>query len=221
MGTNPAAPEVEASDIDNYAHVFYPATASDRPSLLLLHRTGGNEHDLVPFARSVSPGSAVLAIRGDVLEDGRPRFFRRVGKGNFDIADLRQRTAGLDRFLGAACLHYGMTPPVAIGHSNGANIIWSLMFDGTENLSAAILLRPMLAFQPDRMANLSGFPVLILSGRQDEVVTIKRAKMLPLACMKAGADVTHIALDATHDRIAADEDATGDWLERRRSPISL
>lgn len=209
--------EVAAPDLDIYTHVFHPATAADRPPLLLLHRTGGNEDDLVSFVQTVSPGSPMLALRGNVLEDGRPRFFRRVGKGNFDIADLERRTAGLDHFLVAACRHYGIAPPVAIGHSNGANIVWSLMFAGTRHLSGAVLLRPMLAYEPERVANLSGFPVLILSGRRDEVVTSDRAEMLPAACAKAGADVAHVALDATHDRIDDDEAVAAEWLARMTS----
>ena len=37
-----------------------PQTAA--PPLLLLHGTGGDEHDLLPLADALSPGSAVLSV---------------------------------------------------------------------------------------------------------------------------------------------------------------
>ena len=60
--------------------------------LLLLHGTGGSEHDLLPLAEVLAPGAGVLSPRGKVLERGMPRFFRRLAEGVFDIADLKQRT---------------------------------------------------------------------------------------------------------------------------------
>ncbi|WP_369010739.1 alpha/beta hydrolase, partial [Methylobacterium frigidaeris] len=65
------------------------------PPLLLLHGTGGNEHDLLPLGRIVAPGAALLSPRGAVTENGMPRFFRRLAEGVFDEADLRRRTAEL------------------------------------------------------------------------------------------------------------------------------
>src|ERR1700752_367664 len=90
----------------DFIHVFEPATAPDRPTLLVLHGTGGNEHDLVPVGRALLPGAAILSPRGKVLERGMPRFFRRFAEGVFDVEALRLRSAELAAFVAAAAGHY-------------------------------------------------------------------------------------------------------------------
>ena len=107
----------------DHVHVFEPATTPGLPTLLMLHGTGGNEHDLVPFGQALLPGAAILSPRGKVLERGMPRFFRRFAEGVFDFDDLRQRTGELADFVAAAARHYGFDPNLVIGggFSNGAS----------------------------------------------------------------------------------------------------
>lgn len=207
-----AEPEPTEAALGYYIHSFLPGEDTKRIPLLLLHRTGGDEGDLVPLARRIAPGSAILALRGNVLEAGRPRFFRRVGQGDFDRDDFKLRTGELGAFVAAACRHYRITLPVALGHSNGANIVWSLMLAGTRVLSGAILFRPMLPFDPHPIADLKGFPVLITAGDSDPIVVPQRAEDLPRICREAGADVTYKLMAAAHDLVEEDERAARRWL---------
>ncbi len=122
----------------SFAHRFLPATGPGRAPLLLLHGTGGDESDLLPLGQAVAPGAALLSPRGQVLEHGQPRFFRRLAEGVFDEADLRRRVEDLAGFIGQARDAYGLPAPVALGFSNGANIA-----------AAMLLLRPeVLAGRP-------------------------------------------------------------------------
>ena len=93
----------------------------------------------------------MLAPRGTVLENGMPRFFRRLREGVFDEDDLRARADELAAFLAAAEQQYGVTPGswVAVGFSNGANIASALLLRHPEALSGAVLLAAMVPFQQD------------------------------------------------------------------------
>src|SRR5699024_1006233 len=91
------------------------------PTLLMLHGTGGTEHDLVPLTEKLDPEAAVLSVRGNVSENGMPRFFRRIAEGVFDEEDLIFRTKELYEFLDEAAQKYGFDRNniIAVGYSNG------------------------------------------------------------------------------------------------------
>src|SRR5216110_850154 len=135
-------------------------------TLLLLHGTGGNERDLIPLGRELDPNAALLSPRGKVLENGMPRFFRRLAEGVFDLEDLKYRTNELADFVTAAGEHYGFTSDnvVAVGYSNGANIAASMLLLRPEIMHAAILLRAMVPLVPDRLPDLSSVCVWIGAG---------------------------------------------------------
>src|ERR1700736_1748243 len=108
-----------------FIHRFIPApAASTARTLLLLHGTGGDENDMIPLGRDLDRGAALLSPRGNVLENGMPRFFRRLVAGAFDEADVIRGGNGLADFVGAAAAHYEFDPRqvTAVGYSNGANI---------------------------------------------------------------------------------------------------
>ena len=73
-------------------HIFQKGKDPSKPVLLLLHGTGGTETDLLPLAGHIDPEASVLSVRGNVLENGMPRFFRRLAEGVFDEEDLLFRT---------------------------------------------------------------------------------------------------------------------------------
>src|ERR1700674_1940734 len=102
----------------DFVHEFVPG--SSKRTLLLLHGTGGNEHDLIPLGLEIDPVAAILSPRGKVLENGMPRFFRRLAEGVFDEADVKGRAHELADFVSEARGRYGLPPPVAVGYSNGA-----------------------------------------------------------------------------------------------------
>src|SRR4029077_3382731 len=111
----------------DFIHEFVPGTSTR--TLLLLHGTGGNERDLIPLGRELDPTAALLSPRGKVLENGMPRFFRRLADGVVVVQDLKKRTIDLAHFVSSAAQHYGFAADkvVAFGYSNGANIAASLL----------------------------------------------------------------------------------------------
>src|SRR5262249_51939657 len=128
----------------SFMHRYEPSARAGAPTLLLLHGTGGNESDLLPLGRMIAPGAALLSPRGKVLENGMPRFFRRLAEGVFDEEDVRRRAEELADFIAEARDHYGLPAPVAVGYSNGVNIAAAVLLRRPEALAGAVLLRPMM-----------------------------------------------------------------------------
>jgi len=197
-----------------YQHRFEPGSGITAPPLLLLHGTGGDENDLIPLARQISPDSALLSPRGDVMENGHPRFFRRYAEGVFDLADVERRTHALGDFIAAAAKRYGFNASrlTALGFSNGANIAASLLLLRPDSLAAAVLLRPMVVLTPPVLPRLIGKRILISSGTHDPIVPADHPGRLAALFRQAGAEVTTHSTAASHGLVPADFAATQTFL---------
>lgn len=187
-----------------YVHRFEPGADPSRPPVLLLHGTGGDETDLLPLGREIAPGAALLSPRGNVLEGNMPRFFRRFREGLFDEDDVRRRAAELADFVAEARRAYGLAQPLALGYSNGANIAAAVLLLHSKTLAGAILLRAMAPLAEPPRPDLSGVPVLILSGANDPIATRSTAEKLAAALAAAGARVERDELPAGHGLTQAD-----------------
>ncbi len=197
----------------DFIHEFVPGI-SDR-TLLLLHGTGGNERDLIPIGRELDPNAALLSPRGKILENGMPRFFRRLAEGVFDLEDLKKRTNELADFVAAAVRQYELAADrvVAAGYSNGANIAASMLLLRPEILSAAILFRAMVPLVPENLPDLSSVRVWIGAGDQDPIIPASEAQRLAKLFRDAGADVTIRVANASHALTEADVKTARHWLE--------
>ena len=196
----------------DFVHEFMPGTSNR--TLLLLHGTGGNEHDLVPLGCEIDSTAAILSPRGKVLENGMPRFFRRLAEGIFDEEDLKKRTHELADFVGAAAEHYEFAADqvVAVGYSNGANIAASLLLLRPETLRAAILFRAMVPLVPEKLPHLSSARVWIGAGNQDPIILTSETQRLVELLRGAGADVTIRFFDAGHNLMNNEIEIARDWL---------
>lgn len=198
----------------SFTHRFVPATSPGRPPILLLHGTGGDENDLLPIGQMVAPGSALLSPRGQVLENGMPRFFRRLAEGVFDENDVRRRAGELANFVAEAREAYGLPAPIALGFSNGANIAAALLLLHPETLAGAVLLRAMTPLADPPVVDLEGRPVLIMSGASDPIVPADNAARLAAILSKGGAIVRHETLPTGHGLSQADMAGAKAYLEQ-------
>jgi phospholipase/carboxylesterase len=196
----------------DFLHEFV-AGKSNR-TLLLLHGTGGNERDLIPLGQELDPDAPLLSPRGKTLENGMPRFFRRLAEGVFDLEDLRKRTNELADFVASAAKYYQINNEkiVAVGYSNGANIAASMLLLRPEILSAAVLFRAMVPLTPDKQPNLSSVSVFISGGAFDPIVPGSETKALAELLRAAGADVQVRFLQAGHELTPQDVDLARQWL---------
>jgi phospholipase/carboxylesterase len=204
---------MSTQDLD-FVHRFVPAQNGDRRALLLLHGTGGTEDDLLDIGRALSPTAALLSPRGKVLENGMPRFFRRLREGVFDIEDLKTRTRELVAFVAAAVTAYNLDAQkiFAVGYSNGANIAGSTLLLASDVLRGAVLLRPMLPLVPDQGPDLSSTHVWIGAGRRDPIVPPENTQRLAQMLQSYGAEVS-LRWHAGGHELARDEmEDAATWL---------
>lgn len=211
-------PEDVSGDALGFIHRYVPPGAegalAGSTTLLLLHGTGGDEEDLLPLGRMLLPGAGMLSPRGKVLERGAPRFFRRLAEGVFDQEDLARRTDELADFVMAACETYQLERDgiVAVGFSNGANIASSLLLRRPGVLRGAVLLSPMMPFEPEVLPDLKGTAVFIGAGRSDPIVPVKQVEQLAAMLRKTGADVTVHWEAGGHAVSKGEVDAARNWI---------
>ncbi|HKO65862.1 MAG TPA: alpha/beta hydrolase [Candidatus Nitrosocosmicus sp.] len=187
---------------------------SDTLTLLLLHGTGGNEDDLIQVGQMISPSASLLSPRGKVLENGMPRFFKRLAEGVFDMEDLKFRTRELADFVKGASSIYGfdLNKTIAVGFSNGANIAVSLLLSYPEILMGAILFRAMVPFIPDSPPNLSDKKVLLSAGVFDPIVSESQTHSLFDILKKSRANVTLKWQQSGHNLTQSDISDAKEWL---------
>lgn len=197
-------------------HIFQKGSNPEAPLLLLLHGTGGTETDLLPLSEMVSPGSSVLSVRGNVLENGMPRYFRRLAEGVFDEEDLIFRTKELYDFLESASGKYDFDRDrvVALGYSNGANIAASLLFHYEGALQGAILYHPMVPRRGIDLPSLSDIPVFIAAGKNDPICPAEETDELNQLLQQAGATVEVQWENYGHQLTRSEVDAAGSWFQK-------
>ena len=196
-------------------HIYIKGKDANKPTFLLLHGTGGNEHDLLPLADMIDSNCSVLSVRGNVLENGMPRFFRRLEEGVFDEEDLIFRTKELNDFLQVAADQYGFERNniVAIGYSNGANIAASLLFHFKNSLKGAMLHHPMVPRRGIELPKMNGIPVFIAAGENDPICPIRETEELQQMLVKEGADVQVHFESYGHQLTRTEVEAASRWYQ--------
>lgn len=196
-------------------HIFKPGNDQAKPTLLLLHGTGGTEQDLLPLAKKVDPSANVLSVRGNVSENGMPRFFKRLAEGVFDEEDLIKRTEELNTFLDQAAAenNFDRNNIIAVGYSNGANIAASLLFHYQNALCGAILHHPMVPLRNITLPDLAGKDVFIAAGTNDPICAAEESEELYSLLEQAGADVTLSWENKGHQLTLNEVQTAASWYE--------
>lgn len=175
------------------------APDAGRPLVFAFHGTGGDEHQLFGLAGQLVPGAGVVSPRGDVSEDGMTRFFKRTGEGVYDMHDLARATAKMTALIEAYSARHPDAPVYAFGYSNGANILASVFFKRPDLFDRTALLHPLVTWQPESNAALSGRNVLISAGTRDPITPWAMSEQLINWLSVQGAKVATDIHDGGHE----------------------
>lgn len=151
-----------------YHHIATPP-AEGEPLVFTFHGTGGDEHQFPGLVRQMLPRAGIVSPRGDVSEHGAARFFRRTGEGVYDMDDLAARTQKMKDFIGAHKDAHPGTGIFALGYSNGANILASVLFEAPGLFDRVVLMHPLIPWTPKPDPALASVSVLVTAGRNDPI----------------------------------------------------
>ena len=200
---------------NKFIHEYIEADGPENDmTIVALHGTGGDEHDLISIAQQVGGGAAIISPRGKVKEGGMNRFFARLAPGVFDEKDIIRQADDLAEFLLGAAIRYKrpIDQFTALGYSNGANIAAALLFLRPEVFSRVILLRPMLPLLQPAPIDLSDKEVLIVRGKKDRVVPYQSTNQLIQVLINCGAQVDVKEVEAGHELTSEDLQLVSQWL---------
>jgi phospholipase/carboxylesterase len=205
-----------------FAHIFINPSSNasnnndltKKITLVLLHGTGGNEEDLLFLGNELEPSASILSPRGKVLENGMPRFFKRLAEGVFDIEDLKFRTYELADFIKKCSLHYkfDLNQTIAVGFSNGANIASSILLLRPDVIQGAILFRAMVPLIPNSLSDLSNKKILLSAGLNDPIVSRSETENLYRLFQNANSNVTLKWQYSSHNLIQDDLIIAKEWI---------
>ena len=189
----------------------YQKGSSDA-TLLLLHGTGGNEHQLFDIGQQVAPTANLLGVRGRSMDEGSPRFLRRFTATKYDQPHLLAEADALAEFVQDAAQTYGFDPSkvIALGYSNGANIALTALARHPEVFAGAVLIRPVMPMEEPPQTALNDLPVLVLHGARDSFLPF--GESITPYLTKMGAQVEEHRLNTGHELAQEDLMLTAAWL---------
>lgn len=138
-------------------------------TIILLHGTGGDERDLIPIANHLNSNASILGIRGNVVENGMNRYFKRYGMGKYDLKSFDLETNNLHK----AIMYYAgkykidLNKAIIIGFSNGANIAQGLIKKYPKLVNKYALLSPDYINPEQEIENLDNLNIFIATAIND------------------------------------------------------
>jgi len=179
-------------------HVFHQGTSSR--TILALHGTGADEHDLLGLARALDADASILSPRGMYLENGMNRFFERYSNGTFNEESIDTAVAELSDFIAVAIAEYDMDAGniFGTGFSNGANTLSALLVRLPNLLVGAALFGSTVPYAHIEPVDLSGKRIWLANGDFDSYAPVDASERWVEQLRGFGADVTWLRHPGGH-----------------------
>ena len=179
-------------------HVFQKGPSSR--TILVMHGTGGDEHNILPLAKALDPDASVLSPRGMHLEGGMNRYFERYPDGTFNEQSIEEAVSDLAEFVSAAVQEHGIDASniFATGFSNGANTAAAIMVRHPELLVGAALFGSTIPFAEVEPVDLTGKRIWLANGDQDSYAPVDVSARWVQQLIDFGAEVTWLRHSGGH-----------------------
>lgn len=173
-------------------------------TLLLLHGTGADEHDLLGIGRLIDPSANLLSPRGLVVHHGMARHFLRHDNGEFDEAGIEANSEDLAKFVVAAAKEYGfdIENVWGVGFSNGATALNAMLLQQPQSLRGIFAFGTTRPFRNAQHVDLSGKYVFLANGAQDTYSPANEVAELVETFESAGAEVKLLVHPGGHTIVA-------------------
>lgn len=203
-------------ELRGYTYLFQEPAEAGAPVFLVLHGTGGDENDMLPFVKNIDSTAGFISVRGNVVDSGQNRYFKRPTGEHFDEEDISENAKKLVQFVNEACEQHKVdrSQLIWIGYSNGANMITSILFMHPAVIQKAILLRPMTILIPQSIPTLPETVLLMASGRQDPLVPIENTQKLIHLLQQTGSIVELFLHDGGHHLEEGDSFVAREWYQK-------
>ena len=201
-------------------------SAADRPPLLiLLHGVGSNELAMAALADSFDPRLIVISVRSPIeLAPFRFGWWEVEFSDDGPIIDVAQAAAGWARavaFIDEAAAALGADPArvFVAGFSQGGIVALATMLTAPEKVAGVVCmsgrLPPEVVAQAVPEARLRGRRVLVVHGRQDEVLGVDYGRRADEELRRLGLTVDYRELDLGHTSSAESVETVAAWLTAR------
>lgn len=179
-------------------HVFIKGSAAR--TILVLHGTGADEHNILPLAKALDPEASVLSPRGMHLEGGMNRYFERYPDGTFNEHSIDLAVEELAEFIEIAAKEYGFDKSniFATGFSNGANTAAALMVRHPELLVGAALFGSTVPYAEVEKVDLTGKRIWLANGDYDSYAPVEVSERWVAKLADFGATVTWLRHPGGH-----------------------
>ncbi|HEV7656265.1 MAG TPA: dienelactone hydrolase family protein [Mycobacteriales bacterium] len=192
--------------------VVVTAGGDSGPLVVLLHGRGGDEERILELS-ALLPETSFAAVRGPVGNGDGYAWFENHPLEGPDWSTVAATMAWFREWLDDAA---GTRPVVLVGFSSGAAFTGGLILSDPGRYAGAAVLYGTLPFDsglPATPGRLSGLPVFVTQGEEDEVIPAElSARTWAYVTGESGADATAQRYPGGHGFTPASLRDLSDWL---------
>ncbi|MBN8549852.1 MAG: hypothetical protein J0M12_11105 [Deltaproteobacteria bacterium] len=159
-------------------HKYLLGADPTAPLVFLVHGRAGNFDVMWTFRRMLPEHLNFIAPQAPLQDPIGGHSWWQVTDGRHSLTEAAQASSQLTDFIKRSPEHYGLAPRscIALGFSQGAGLLSLTIQRAPQSLKAVALLAGFVLEEPQSLPTPPLASVLMLSGTNDEVIPIEKAR---------------------------------------------